>query len=551
MECFTVQDLKKLCKSNTRGIGRDEMCQQLGTPTQDNLSCLDLPSLQKIARKMITSRSIQPDEKKIILKMRKNDLVNWLHLQLQEGETPIVEEQHLVGANETHTCQDGSTFECAGGSEGCMDNSPTYCPNSGERGYDSLGWVWDGCPLNIKFEGDTVVIMDGKKFKKGEGFTRERVECTPQPEKFKRVARDIAETIVPYQNNWQVDYHTNMPGIQFVNISKEKSKYKWESEVTQADNHWTSTYGGDYEYCLCRENNMDEHINKSLLMSFSQEEWWANKHGHRMGLKTTIKEDEITNVEFKELPLSFLDKMKKPPPDPKIKLTITLNENKNTPDGGLIEKQIISETFNTRQEAEQALVELKNGNAIAEVETVWKKIPDAEKQRIRDDVIRAVGKRTYKIHFQPKVDCQIPLLKRIMIVLNRSDVLPYVKAAKAIIPYNNVIQGAFLPSIVVYPVEGKVPSQRLLNILTREFSNSAEECGLNIVPRFNHRYDHLMYWANGDGDIKESLLNAGGRELVDVYFDYGLCEGNGPDIPYCHYHHWRCPDNDCHIQPEI
>ena len=539
MECFTVQDLKKMCKSNTRGIGRDEMCQQLGTPTQDDLSCLDLPFLQKISRKMITARGIQPDEKKIILKMRKNDLVNWLHLQLQEGETP------LVGAQETHTCGDGTTFECAGGSEGCMNNSPSYCPR---RGYDSLGWIPDGCPLNIKFEGDTAVITDGKKTKV-EGYRIKVLECTPQPSEFKQVAKEIAEAVVPYQGNWSVDYHEGMPGIQFIN--NKNSKYKWESEVTQADNHWTSAYGGDYEYCMCRENNMDKHINESLLIPFSNEEWWAKTHGHRSGLKTTINEDEITNVQMKELPLSIMDKIKKPRPEPKIKLTITLNENKNTPDGGIIEKQTISETFKTQQEAEDALVELKNGDAVAEVETVWKKLSDDEKQRIRDDVIRAVGKRTYKIHFQPKVECQIPLLRRIMTVLNRSDVLPYVKAAKAIIPYNNVIQGAFLPSIVVYPVEGKVPSQRLLNILTREFSNSAEECGLNIVPRFNHRYDHLIYWANGDGDIKESLLNAGGRELMDIYFDYGLCEGNGPDIPYCHYHHWRCPDNDCHIEPEI
>jgi hypothetical protein len=90
---------------------------------------------------------------------------------------------------------------------------------------------------------------------------------------------------------------------------------------------------------------MDEHINESLLEPFSNEEWWTETHGHRSGLKTTINEDEITNVELKELPLSVMDKVKKPRPEPKIKLTITLNENKNTPDGGIIEKQTISTLY--------------------------------------------------------------------------------------------------------------------------------------------------------------------------------------------------------------
>ena len=32
-----------------------------------------------------------------------------------------------LGAPEMHTCADGTMFECAGGTQGCMDNSPMYC----------------------------------------------------------------------------------------------------------------------------------------------------------------------------------------------------------------------------------------------------------------------------------------------------------------------------------------------------------------------------------------------------------------------------------------
>ena len=32
-----------------------------------------------------------------------------------------------LGAPEMHTCADGTIFECAGGTQGCMDNSPLFC----------------------------------------------------------------------------------------------------------------------------------------------------------------------------------------------------------------------------------------------------------------------------------------------------------------------------------------------------------------------------------------------------------------------------------------
>ena len=31
------------------------------------------------------------------------------------------------GASETHSCSDGSSFTCNGGTKGCMDNSTMYC----------------------------------------------------------------------------------------------------------------------------------------------------------------------------------------------------------------------------------------------------------------------------------------------------------------------------------------------------------------------------------------------------------------------------------------
>lgn len=39
------------------------------------------------------------------------------------------------GGKETHTCKDGTTFTCYGGTEGCMDNSPMHCPTVTTLGF--------------------------------------------------------------------------------------------------------------------------------------------------------------------------------------------------------------------------------------------------------------------------------------------------------------------------------------------------------------------------------------------------------------------------------
>lgn len=37
--------------------------------------------------------------------------------------------QLIYGGSETHSCQDGSTFTCPGGTRECRDHSPVYCPS--------------------------------------------------------------------------------------------------------------------------------------------------------------------------------------------------------------------------------------------------------------------------------------------------------------------------------------------------------------------------------------------------------------------------------------
>jgi hypothetical protein len=39
----------------------------------------------------------------------------------------ILTRKKQIGGSETHTCADGTTFTCPGGTQDCYDNSPTYC----------------------------------------------------------------------------------------------------------------------------------------------------------------------------------------------------------------------------------------------------------------------------------------------------------------------------------------------------------------------------------------------------------------------------------------
>lgn len=41
----------------------------------------------------------------------------------------------LLGGQETHTCANGSSFTCSGGTRGCFDNSPSFCGTGGSESH--------------------------------------------------------------------------------------------------------------------------------------------------------------------------------------------------------------------------------------------------------------------------------------------------------------------------------------------------------------------------------------------------------------------------------
>ncbi len=113
----------------------------------------------------------------------------------------------------------------------------------------------------------------------------------------------------------------------------------------------------------------------------------------------------------------------------------------------------------------------------------------------------------YKIHLQPKPEYQLAVIQQ-LIELIKSDTVfkSCIDSWKAIIPYSKVIGELKIPSIVIYPVHSKKCSQYVLDAVIKRFSRyDDKEIGLNITPRFNAKYNNLIYWAGGGGDNKYHL----------------------------------------------
>lgn len=128
------------------------------------------------------------------------------------------------------------------------------------------------------------------------------------------------------------------------------------------------------------------------------------------------------------------------------------------------------------------------------------------KKKIRHDSLHLLAQE-YKIHLQPKPEYQLGVIEVLMELINNDPRFRQcIDVWKAIIPYSKVVGESKIPAIVVYPVSGKECAQYILSVIIEKFSlYDAEEIGLNITPRYNYKYNSLIYWAGGSGDHKSWL----------------------------------------------
>lgn len=142
----------------------------------------------------------------------------------------------------------------------------------------------------------------------------------------------------------------------------------------------------------------------------------------------------------------------------------------------------------------------------AEGNIVERPITPSLKTKIINDSIDYLAQE-YKIHLQVKPEYQIPVLHELVDLLKEDkELFGIIYAWKAIIPYDRVISGMMLPSIVVYPVFGKANAELALKKIMSRFSGfDIAQIGLNVTPRFNRKFNEMVYVAGGSGDHKYFL----------------------------------------------
>lgn len=152
-----------------------------------------------------------------------------------------------------------------------------------------------------------------------------------------------------------------------------------------------------------------------------------------------------------------------------------------------------------------------------------RKISPQLRKKIMSDSIEFLAQE-YKIHLQPKPEYQFPVLRILAKLLTTDrEFNAHVEAWKAAIPYHRVKTELNLPVIVIYPVWGAKSAQIVLRKIIKAFEKyDAAKIGLNHAPRFNAKYNELIYYAGGAGDQK--------KDLPDEYFTPGKIFYKGHEL---------------------
>jgi hypothetical protein len=133
-------------------------------------------------------------------------------------------------------------------------------------------------------------------------------------------------------------------------------------------------------------------------------------------------------------------------------------------------------------------------------------ISPALRKKIMADTIDYLGQE-YKIHLQPKPEYQLPVVRALAKLIASDPVFTAnIEAWKTIIPYNRVTKDLNLPVVVIYPARSRKSATLILKRIIEVFGKfNCAKIGLNHTPRFNHKVNELIYYANGSGDHKKNL----------------------------------------------
>lgn len=313
---------------------------------------------------------------------------------------------------------------------------------------------------------------------------KKRKACVDVPDFFVNFAVNLFK-VIPDINDWDISYHTKMPGIQFIN-KKDTTETK-----LPIDNHFSPN---NPTYCYCTEDN----IEKSMLSVLENEDF--KDHLQYSVVLSSFEEGiEDMIIQTKELVVRRQAYTRN--------ILIITSDNGTTYEfsSNSNEASAIYDAIMTGQNFEPTVFTVVRNSLTAE-----------EKHKIKEDAKQGLVHK-FKIHLQPKAEYQIWTIREMLKIFADPKINKYVSAWKTIIPYDRVFdEQLLLPAIVIYPTYGRESASVIIKALISHFGQF-QDVGLNITPRFNFKVNSLIYWSGGNGDDKSRLIKS---RKIDEFFDW-------------------------------
>ena len=186
----------------------------------------------------------------------------------------------------------------------------------------------------------------------------------------------------------------------------------------------------------------------------------------------------------------------------------------------------------TAQNYKEVIEELSKKGIIEDKEELIRRIETVDFEIAKKQIKLAYMARIneFKVHLQVKPEYQFWVLEVLnKLIRSSNDFKNCVDAIKMHNFYDVVFsEDIRAPSIVIYLSGNNLVQTEeekwkclstVVEILWSVIGEYSRDVGLDMTPRYNHKYDELIYWSNGPGDIKVKMKKDG---VIDEFFDKDL-----------------------------
>jgi len=186
----------------------------------------------------------------------------------------------------------------------------------------------------------------------------------------------------------------------------------------------------------------------------------------------------------------------------------------------------------TDQNYKEVIEQLYKKSIIYDKEELIKRIESVNFETAKKQIKLAYMSRIneFKVHLQVKPEYQFWILEVLNKLIRSSNIFKNCVDAIKMHNFYDIVMSEDIraPSIVIYLSGNNLVQTEeekwkclstVVEILLNEVGEYSKDVGLDIVPRYNHTCDELIYWSNGPGDIKVKMKE---DRLIDEFFDKDL-----------------------------